>query len=69
MTDIDFLADFAYRTGTDPIEYATTNVIQAHIDAHLHRLGVAPDPGTGALSCRILADLLGAGWTPPEVPK
>ena len=69
MTDIDFLADFAYRTGTDPIEYATTNVIQAHIDAHLHRLDCPPDPGTGALSCRILADLLGAGMKLPEVTK
>ena len=69
MTRIGFLADFAYATGQDPVDYAAANVIRAHIDAHLNP-GTFPgdvNPATDALSRRILGDLMDAGWTPPEV--
>ncbi len=69
MTDIDFLARFAYSTGQDPIDYATENVIRAHIDAHLDPDSFPGEvnPATAALSRRILGDLMDAGWTAPEV--
>ena len=69
MTDIGFLAAFAYSTGQDPVDYATENVIRAHIDAHFDRDSFPGDvnPATDSLSRRILGDLLDAGWTPPEV--
>ena len=69
MTDLDFLAAFAYSTGQDPIDYATENVIRGHIDAHFDPDNFPGDvnPVTAALSRRILGDLMGAGWTPPEV--
>lgn len=69
MTHIDFLAAFAYSTGQDPIDYATDNVIRAHIDAHLNPDGFPGDvnPATDALSRRILGDLMAAGWRAPEV--
>lgn len=71
MSHIDFLASFAYSTGQDPIDYATENVIRAHIDAHFDPDNFPGDvnPATAALSRRILGDLLDAGWTPPEVAK
>ena len=71
MSDLDFLAAFAYDTGQDPIDYAAENVIRGHIDAHF-RPNAFPgdvDPATTALSRQILADLLGAGWTAPEVTR
>lgn len=67
MTDIDILARTAYDTGIDPIEYATVNVVQAHIDIHLTGCAHPPLAATGALSCRIVADLMNAGWRAPEV--
>lgn len=80
MTDINFLAQIAYNTGTDPIDYAVTNVIQSHIevflatrDIHADFLAEAGRPlghrlmTTDALSRHILADLLNAGWTPPTL--
>jgi hypothetical protein len=71
MSDIGFLAAFAYSTGQDPIDYAAENVIRAHIDAHLHPDAYPGDvdPATAALSCRILGDLMDAGWAPPEVTR
>lgn len=71
MSDIDFLARFAYSTGQDPIDYAAENVIRGHIDAHLHPDAYPGDvdPATTALSRRILGDLMDAGWTPPEVTR
>lgn len=71
MTDIDFLARFAYSTGQDPIDYAAENVIRAHIDAHLSPDSFPGDvdPATAVLSRRILGDLMDAGWTPPEVTQ
>jgi|GEM_PF-4722764 len=71
MNDIDFLAAFAYSTGQDPIDYATENVIRAHIDAHFNPDSFPGeiDPATVVLSRQICADILGAGWTPPEVTK
>ena len=71
MTHIDFLAAFAYSTGQDPIDYATENVIRAHIDAH-YTPDTFPgdvDPVTAALSRQILGDLMDAGWKPPKVTK
>ena len=71
MTSIGFLAQFAYDTGTPPLDYAEVNVIRAHIDAHLSPGNFPGDinPATEALSRRILGDLLDAGWTPPEVSR
>jgi hypothetical protein len=65
MTDINLLAATAYETGIDPVDYATENVIQAHIGAWLDW----PKGSVAALSRRILGDLMDAGWTPPEVPR
>lgn len=80
MTDINFLARFAYTNGIDPIDYAAHGIIQAHVDVHLAICaGRAENPAsypgywrdltTAALSRRILGDLLDAGWTPPEVAR
>jgi hypothetical protein len=71
MTDIDFLARFAYSTGQDPIDYAAENVIRGHIDAHFDPDGFPGEvnPATDALSRRILGDLMDAGWTAPEVTR
>jgi len=62
MTDIDLLAQTAYDTGIDPIEYATQHVIRAHLDRYLPRCET-----TAVLSRRILGDLMDAGWTPPQL--
>ena len=78
MSDISFLAEFAYAHGTDPIDYATAHVIAGHLNVYLtirDARAVNPasfpiyDPGlsTAVLSCRILGDLLDAGWTPPAL--
>ncbi len=66
MTDIDLLAATAYETGIDPVTYAAENVIQAHIDVYL---SCWDSQSTAALSRRIVADLLNAGWSPPEVTR
>lgn len=73
MSDLDFLAAFAYGTGQDPIDYAAENVIQSHVNAYL---GIGQDFAddlrglpTASLSRRILGDLMAAGWTPPEVDR
>ena len=70
MTDIDLLAQTAYDTGIDPITYATVNVIEASIVSYLARCEprrLCDDDLTRVpvLSCRILADLIGAGWVAP----
>ena len=69
MSHIDFLARFADDTGQDPVDYATENVIRAHIDAHFtpDTFPGDVDPATAALSRRIVGDLLDAGWRAPEV--
>jgi hypothetical protein len=78
MSDICFLARFAYDNGQDPIDYAAHSVIGSHISAHFTILaarmenpaafpGYVLDLTTAALSRRILGDLMDAGWTPPEV--
>jgi hypothetical protein len=78
--DIAFLARFAYDQGTDPIDYATVNVIEGHLQVYLTVLAARvvdpasfpiydPELSTAVLSRRILGDLLDAGWTPPEVTK
>jgi hypothetical protein len=72
VTDISLLAQVAYGTGIDPITYATVNVIEAHIVAHLAGRGVLCMDDTRAiqaLSCRILGDLMDAGWKTPEVTR
>ena len=65
MTDIDLLAATAYETGIDPIDYAAENVVRAHISTWLDW----PQGSVTGLSRRIVADLLNAGWTPPEVTR
>jgi hypothetical protein len=69
VSDIDFLAAFAYSTGQDPIDYAAVNVIAAHIDAHFNPSGFPgeTDPATAELALRIAGDLLDAGWTAPQL--
>ena len=80
MTDISFLAEFAYDQGVDPIDYAVHGVIESHVDVNLTiRAARAENPvsfpgywadlSTAALSRRILGDLMDAGWTPPEVTR
>ena len=71
MTAIGFLAQFAYDTGTAPLDYAEVNVVRAHVDAFLDpgNLPNEVNPATAALSRRILGDLLDAGWTPPQVTR
>ncbi|HEV2251849.1 MAG TPA: hypothetical protein VGS06_01520 [Streptosporangiaceae bacterium] len=65
MTDIDILAATAYETGIDPIDYAAEHVIRAHVAAWLDW----PQGTVTALSRRIVADLLNAGWTAPAVAE
>ena len=73
--DIDILAATAYETGIDPIDYAVTNVTQAHIEVFLAIRDVSAEIGcvlphdTAALSRRIVADLLNAGWQMPALPE
>ena len=70
IPDLDLLARTAYDTGIDPVTYATVHIIEAHIVAHLGTRGILCTdsvPAIKALSCQIAGDLLGAGWTPPEV--
>ena len=70
--DIDLLARTAYETGIDPVDYATRHVIEAHVVAHLGARGVLAGDSTEAIkamSRRIVADLMNAGWTAPEVTK
>ena len=71
MSNIDFLASFAYSTGQDPIDYAAENVIRAHIDAHFSpdTFPGDVDPATTVLSRQILAGLMDAGWRAPEVKR
>lgn len=74
MSDIDFLARFAYATGQDPLDYAATNVVAAHIDSHFNPASYPGevDPAISALSLRIVGDLLDAGWSAPggtELPE
>lgn len=71
MSDIGFLAQFAYDTGTTALDYAEVNVIRANVDAFMTP-GAFPgdvNPATAALSRRILGDLMDAGWTPPEMTR
>ena len=80
MSDICFLARFAYDHGTTPLDYAIEHVIQTHVDAYLTVLtgriaqpgrfpGYDPGLNTAVLARRIVGDLLDAGWTPPEVTR
>ena len=80
MSDLSFLAEFAYGNGIDPIDYATAHVIEGHLKVYLgvrDARAVNPasfpiydaDLSTAVLARRILGDLLDAGWTPPEVPR
>jgi hypothetical protein len=71
MSDLDFLAAFAYSTGQDPVDYAAENVIRGHIDAHFtpDAFPGEVDPATTVLSRQIIADLMNAGWTAPEVDR
>ena len=75
MTDICERARIAYDLGIDPVDYAETE-LTVLIGVHLSLAVVCADIGvdvpegtltTGAMSRRILGNLLDAGWTPPEV--
>ena len=76
MTDICERAQIAYTAGVDPIDYAETELtvlINAHFRAAAEAL-IRPglmrpksEVGTPAMTRRIIACLLDAGWTAPEV--
>lgn len=70
-----FLAKYAYALGIDPTAYAERHITDL-IEVHLVVAGTRMDnpaafPGycieltIGALACRILGELLDAGWTAP----
>lgn len=76
MTEIEPLHRYAYRSGTDPIEYAVTvacmqieaaNEIRAararRPDAYPVFKGSLSDDATAR---RVVAELMNAGWTPPS---
>ncbi len=71
--DIDLLAATAYETGIDPITYATVNVIEAHFVRYLAsqgaRLGDVDVSLIPPMTRQVLADLMDAGWKPPEVTR
>jgi hypothetical protein len=78
VSDISFLAEFAYGTGIDPIDYAAGHVIKSHVSVWLTVcLGREEDPASfpaygpdltvDALARRIVGDLLDAGWTAPNL--
>ena len=71
------LAQWAYRHGTDPIDWATNSIVRNHISVYLTITAArAENPATfpgyvleltpEALSRRIVGDLLDAGWMPPD---
>ena len=76
MTTIEPLHRFAYDSGTDPIEYAvelarvqieTSNDIRT---ARIYSPNAYPiflgSLGDDAVARRVIAQLLDAGWTPPD---
>ena len=66
--DISLLARVAYETGIDPVHYATEHVIRSNITVWLADCaGNGSDLTAEAVSCRILGDLMDAGWKAPEV--
>lgn len=77
MTDICERARIAYDAGIDPIDYAEAE-LTVLIGVHLSLasvcadLGVDAPPGSltvGAMSRRIIGNLLDAGWRAPEVTQ
>lgn len=73
--DINGLAKVAYEAGVDPLLWAE-KLVGELIDVHLEVMvareadpkafpGFPIELTLGALSRRILGDLLDAGWTPP----
>jgi hypothetical protein len=75
MTDIDNLSRFQYEHGADPIEWAVTLIgfdLEARdlVASGLIKRGVAltlMEQSDEAYARRIVAKLLNAGWTPPQV--
>ena len=75
MTDIDALSRFRYEQGGDPIEWAVTLIgfdleARALVLSGQIKRGVAltlMDQSDEAYARRIVAKLLDAGWTPPQV--
>lgn len=77
MSDIDHLALYAYHRGIDPMKWAEDH-ITTMIDFHQQVIAArATDHGIAfpgypidltvdALTCRILGELLDAGWTCPD---
>ena len=69
IPDLDLLARTAYDTGIDPVTYATSPHHRSPhrgLPRHAGDLVHGQRAAIKALSC-IAGDLLGAGWTPPEV--
>jgi hypothetical protein len=71
VSGIDTLAAFAYSTGTDVLDYAEVGIIRARMDAHLNPDAFPGDvdPATAKMARLIRDDLIGAGWTPPQVTR
>jgi hypothetical protein len=78
--DIAFLARFAYGNGVDPVDYATVNVIEGHLNVYLTVLAARvmnpasfpvydAELSTAVLARRILGDLMDAGWSPPALAE
>jgi hypothetical protein len=77
MSEIEFIHRFAYARGREPIDYATQLVamlIETRDEIRSARVS-KPDAfpifqcslSDAATARRILAWLMDAGWTPPEV--
>jgi hypothetical protein len=78
-SDIDALAAFAYRSGTDPLDWALY-MVKTAIEVHVTvATGRAENPTSFPAYClpltidglgnSIIGILLDAGWTPPEVGR
>jgi hypothetical protein len=66
-SDIGILARTAYETGIDPITYATEHIIRAHVESRDGYREVGMGLPASAVACMIIAGLMDAGWSPPEV--
>lgn len=75
-THVNWIAQYHYDHGTPPVVYAeeyVRDLIAAHLDVAAARVnnpaafpGYIIEPTVAALGCRIVGELLDAGWTPPS---
>jgi hypothetical protein len=62
-SDISAIARISYEAGVAPIDYAMA-IVSLLVDSH----AAYPDLDTDAITCRILGELLNAGWVMPVWP-